>query len=358
MPSEAGVLAARALAAAAAGILDVQEDRVGLAHPGTRTLLALSAEHPTEEPLSAWLDRLEPTDRPAVEAAIASALAAPGDPCRLEFRLAGASAVASSAVPGPEGRARLGPPVGAARWLLASGRAEPAAGDAAPRLILLLLDVSSLRAAAERKELLLREADHRARNALSAVQAVLRLSRAEDPERFVEAVQGRVAAMVRAHGLLAAEGWRAGAGTDLTAVLTTEFAPWLGGAEAVAARVSFRGSPVALAASAVQPIAMLLHELATNAVKHGALSVPEGQVEVAWEVGPDSWLSLYWSERGGPPIQCIPARRGFGSTLIASLARGQLGGQARLFWERTGLRCEVLLPPACVAIIEADGGVT
>jgi two-component sensor histidine kinase len=91
---------------------------------------------------------------------------------------------------------------------------------------------------------------------------------------------------------------------------------------------------------------MALHELATNAVKHGGLSAPGGSVSVSWrlEGGPGGTLRLRWAERGGPPVAGAPARRGFGSRVLDATIRGQLGGEAALSWEASGLVCDAEVP--------------
>jgi two-component sensor histidine kinase len=103
---------------------------------------------------------------------------------------------------------------------------------------------------------------------------------------------------------------------------------------------------------------MVLHELATNAAKHGALSVPAGSVAVTWRVGQrageDRLLHLRWAESGGPAIGGAPARRGFGSRVIEATARGQLGGSVERRWEASGLVCEIVVPLARVVAGSGD----
>lgn len=191
-------------------------------------------------------------------------------------------------------------------------------------------------AAEERQALLAREIDHRAKNALAVMQSVLRLTRADDQKSYVKAVEGRIAALSRAHGLLAKERWD---GADLWQTVGEELAAYCG-----EGRVSLSGPPLRLAAEAVQPVSMVLHELATNAIKHGALSDADGRLALSWDRDPATGdLRLVWEERGGPPIQGAPDRKGFGSALIAATVRGQLGGRLSLDWARTGLRCEMTI---------------
>ena len=209
-----------------------------------------------------------------------------------------------------------------------------------------------------RRALLMREVDHRAKNALAVVQSVVRLTTADEPRAFAAAVQARVAALARAHSLLAERGWT---GVDLRAVVERELAPYAsargGGAPACRAAVSLDGAAFPLAAAAVQPVTMVLHELATNAAKHGALSAPGGAVEVRWHAGrragEDGLLRLRWTETGGPPVFAVPARRGFGSRVVEATVRGQLGGAVERRWERTGLVVEVAVPLARL-VADAD----
>jgi two-component sensor histidine kinase len=205
----------------------------------------------------------------------------------------------------------------------------------------------ALRADGARKALLMREVDHRAKNVLAVVQAVLRLSPRDEPRAFVAAVEARIAALGRTQSLLAKGGW---SGADLRVVVEQEVAPYIqhqGHAPRLAS-VVIDGPAVALAAAAVQPFAMVLHELATNAAKHGALSTSGGTVEIRWSlgrrVGEDGLLHLRWAESGGPPITTTPSGRGFGSRVIEATVRGQLGGSVVRRWERTGLICEVTVP--------------
>ncbi|MBL6458402.1 PAS domain S-box protein [Belnapia sp. T6] len=199
-------------------------------------------------------------------------------------------------------------------------------------------DVTERRASEERQRLLMREVDHRAKNALAVVQTVLRLTRADDMPSFVKAIEGRVAALARAQTLLAEQRWH---GADLRALLLGELAPFLAGQ-----RADLAGPRVFLPAAMAQPMAMAVHELATNALKHGALSVPEGRIAVAWSLtgGSPGVLRLRWSEAGGPPVEGTPMRRGFGSRVLEGTVRDQLGGAVALRWERTGLLCEFEVP--------------
>jgi two-component sensor histidine kinase len=115
--------------------------------------------------------------------------------------------------------------------------------------------------------------------------------------------------------------------------------------------VTIAGVQLALGLAAAQPLAMAIHELATNAAKYGALSVAQGRVAVEWSWATDGRLVLRWSETGGPPVR-EPARTGFGSELIELLTR-QLGGEVAFDWRAQGLLCEFHLPASTLAPVQA-----
>ncbi|MFC7334277.1 PAS domain-containing sensor histidine kinase [Rhodocista pekingensis] len=205
--------------------------------------------------------------------------------------------------------------------------------DAAGRVIGLIgtsVDVSDRKREEARQTLLMREVDHRAKNALAVVSSVVRLTRQDTVEGFIDALDGRVAALARAHSLLAQERWTGG---DLGTLAAAELAAY-----GDAALLS--GPRVVLVPDAVQPTAMVLHELVTNAAKHGALSVPGGHVSLVWIRRPEGGLWLDWREEGGPPVPGPPSRRGFGSEVLRATA-AQLGGPVEFHWEPAGLRCRL-----------------
>ncbi|GGC55705.1 hypothetical protein GCM10011504_37570 [Siccirubricoccus deserti] len=206
-------------------------------------------------------------------------------------------------------------------------------------------DVTERKHTEEQRLLLAREVDHRAKNALAVVQALLRLTpvREEETRRFAATVADRVAAVARAHGLLSRKRW---VGAELRALIEEELAPY---AMDTPGRVRLAGPPVRLTVNAALSVSMVLHELATNATKHGAFSAPGGQVDVAWARDPvDGELRLDWREIGGPPIAAPPPSSdrnggGFGSRLIARTVR-QLSGSIEFTWDPVGLHCTLRLP--------------
>jgi PAS domain S-box-containing protein len=197
-----------------------------------------------------------------------------------------------------------------------------------------LLDITDRRRDEERERVLAREVDHRARNLLAVVRSLVRLSLrggGRDVATIVASLEGRIAALTRAHTLLSRERWQ---GADLGNVASGEL-----GAVAGARRYAIAGPRVRLRPEAVQPVAVVLHELATNALRHGALSRPGGTLRLTWSApAPD--LVLEWEEEGGPAIEAEPPR-GLGLDLVVATAPAQLEGEAALDWQPGGLRCRL-----------------
>jgi len=187
----------------------------------------------------------------------------------------------------------------------------------------------------EARTLLMREVDHRARNALAIVQSIVRLTTADTLEAYREVLDGRVAALARAQTSLAARRWE---GAWLSEVVEAELASL-----AEPSRYTATGPRVLLPAEHVQSVSMVIHELATNASKYGSLSVPDGQLTVSWAREEDGRVRINWSEDGVEAVQA-PLKQGFGSHLISQLAR-QLGGEVQYDWRPAGLRAEFDLKP-------------
>jgi PAS domain S-box-containing protein len=261
-------------------------------------------------------------DRASVKAALAEARR--GGELQREFRI-------------------IRPCDGGLRWLdwrAAAWRNGAAPGD---RMEGVAADITTRKDAEQRQLVLTREVHHRAKNALAVAQAAMRLTRADSKEEFTRAVEGRVAALARAHTLLSEGDW---SGADLRPLVAGELAPFLAPGPG-GTRATIEGPEVTLAAGAAQPLAMALHELATNAIKHGALSRPGGRLTVEWRVeAAGTWLCLDWREEGGPAVAPpAPGRRcGFGSRVLEATIRAQLGGSILQDWRAEGLRCRIRLP--------------
>jgi len=198
----------------------------------------------------------------------------------------------------------------------------------------MLIDITDQKADEARLKLLMREVDHRANNLLAVVQATVRLTEADTVEGFKTAVEGRIRALGRAHGLLARSQWT---GVDLAQLLRDELA---GFDETDGDRVTIAGPTVQMAPATAQSIAVALHELATNAARHGALSVPQGTVDVRWRIAGDGRLHLTWTESGGPAVSG-PTHRGFGSVMIQNTVLRDLRGEVRFDWRPEGLVCAI-----------------
>jgi PAS domain S-box-containing protein len=198
-------------------------------------------------------------------------------------------------------------------------------------------DESSTRLAREMaitEKALLKEVDHRSMNALALVESILKLTKANRIEDYSSAVQGRVAAIASAHRLLSERNW---AGADLIDLLQCELG---------SAGIKIVGPKVRLAPHIVQPLALILHELRTNAQMHGALSTPDGHVSLHWRTD-DMFLWLSWAEEGKSMTQPI-LHPGLGLRIIANVVQAQLAGQVDLAPHDDGLRADVKIP-LCVS---------
>ncbi|HEX6860777.1 MAG TPA: PAS domain-containing protein [Caulobacteraceae bacterium] len=230
---------------------------------------------------------------------------------------------------------------GTARWMQL--RAEiMRTEDGEPRHILgVLLDITERKEAEERLKLLAREVDHRANNLLAVVQATAKLSSADSVDGLKSVIEGRIAALAHAHNLLAGSRW---VSADLRRLVEEELKPYLTGEDG---KVAVSGPGVALRADAAQSLAMVIHELATNAVKYGALNSPAGALAVDWWLGEGGDLFFNWRESGAKGVQ-PPTRRGFGVGMVDRAMR-QLKGQAVYDWRDDGVICRLELPADRIA---------
>jgi PAS domain S-box-containing protein len=181
---------------------------------------------------------------------------------------------------------------------------------------------------------LAREAEHRAKNVLSVVQACVQLSQADTPEELKRVIAGRVQALASVVSLFAETRW---AGAELRTLVAEELSPYcLHGA----ALRRLDGPKLMLEPNAAQAIAITLHELATNAAKYGALLVSDGHVDVEWSRTEADQIALRWTETGGPSV-APPVREGFGTQLMNAMIRRQLEGEIGFDWRVEGLACEI-----------------
>ncbi|PWS36748.1 hypothetical protein DFH01_16595 [Falsiroseomonas bella] len=199
--------------------------------------------------------------------------------------------------------------------------------------------------ARQRQDLLLAELDHRVKNTLANIQALVRHSsrNAGSVGGFVTDLHGRLRAMAKAHSLLSRSRWE---GAGLRSLVEEELHPHLG-AEGGMPRIGIVGPDIRLRPKAALAVSLALHELATNAVKHGALSVPAGRVQVSWRVA-EGKLLLEWRESGGPPV-AAPGHRGFGSMMIERSLAYEVGGTTKLDFRPEGILFHVEMPLRHVA---------
>ena len=194
----------------------------------------------------------------------------------------------------------------------------------------------AFRESADRLQLLVHEVDHRANNLMSVIQGLVSLSNAATADELKHVVEGRLQALAKAHKLMSETRW---SGADLERLVTEELAPYGLGSTS---RIKLAGGNVALSAAAAQGMALALHELATNAVKYGALSNATGEVALSWSQDAHL-LTLRWSERGGPAVEA-PQRRGTGLKVLERAFQGAAGGRTLMQWTPEGLDCLLEVP--------------
>jgi PAS domain S-box-containing protein len=231
---------------------------------------------------------------------------------------------------------RIRRPDGGIRWCLGTAASTGDSADNVFRVSGVTIDITDRKEAEERQSLLAREVDHRAKNALAVVHAIVCLTRADNMKQYVAAVEGRIQALARVHSLLSESRWR---GANITRLIQEELAPFR---TRNFDRIKISGRNLSLESSNAQALALALHELATNAAKYGALSVPAGGVDVEWELEGGN-LVLSWTEHGGPPVE-HSASGGFGIRVVRASVESQLGGTVVFDWRRDGLRCSIRIP--------------
>ncbi len=252
-------------------------------------------------------------------------------------RLLGDIIPKSAAIIGYEVKADF-PAIGR-RTMLVSARRLVHPDNSSTSILILFEDVTDKRRVEAEKDILLAETRHRMKNLLAIVRALATQTTVEGQsgEEYRDAFMGRFEAVMRAEDLALT----GSAKDDLSALVEQA----LGLADPERCRVD-PGPPIRLKRSQVVPISLILHELVTNALKYGALSMPSGVAHLTWSVAPEggrSVLHLTWHEEDGPPV-VPPSHSGFGSKLIKYSAEQGLGGTAELKYEPTGLRVHVTAP--------------
>jgi len=239
-------------------------------------------------------------------------------------------------------------PDGQELWLEETASGEFDASGRCVRLKGLRRDISERKRAEEHQALLMAELDHRVKNVLSCVAAVVQRTRdaSGSMAEFIAAIQDRIQSMANTHALLSRGRWQS---ASLSELVSCELAPWRSAENVVA-----DGPEVFLAAEATQAIAMVLHELATNAAKYGALATKYGRLCVHWDYSPNgsssAALLLAWRESGVPSVT-PPTKRGYGTGVIEELIPYELDGSVDLAFTDDGVRCKIEIPGKWI-----DGG--
>jgi len=244
--------------------------------------------------------------------------------------------VASGETESYQAEFRIVRPNGELRWCIGIAARSDASNKLA-RVSGVTIDITERKEAEERQAILAREVDHRARNALAVVASIIRLTKASSIEHYMSAVEGRLGALARAHGLLSEFRWQ---GADLKRLVEDELAPYRTGD---ADKIIAAGPDVILQPASAQTLALAIHELATNAAKYGALSSSTGTIRLRWELNNDG-LRLLWEESGGPRV-AAPSTLGYGTRVVTASVEGQLDGRAEFEWRSEGLRCVMSIPP-------------
>ncbi|NEU14993.1 PAS domain-containing protein [Methylobacterium sp. BTF04] len=245
---------------------------------------------------------------------------------------------------------RITYPNGAVHWIHARGHASYQA-DGTPKIIAgISLDITDRKKAEDHRDLLAKELAHRVKNTLATVQFIIRqtLQRSTSLEEAEVMLDARIMALAAAHDVLLRDTWE---GATLSEVVGVALRPF--GVEQEG-RFTFRGPVLHLASRVALAFAMALHELATNAVKYGALSTEAGRVELTWDildgVGSDR-LRFRWQETDGPRVS-PPTRTGFGSRMIERALAVEIGGTAEIAYHPAGILFTAVAP---LPAISADG---
>jgi PAS domain S-box-containing protein len=201
-------------------------------------------------------------------------------------------------------------------------------------------DITNRARNAERQAILMAELDHRVKNVLARVAMLAASTRkaSTSTDKYVRSLSGRIHSMAAAHSMLSQSGWK---NVELGALVRNQLAPY-----ATGSNVRIKGENIILGAAETEAVAMVLHELVTNAAKYGSLSVPDGRVCITWErvnLGAGTKLLFEWRELGGPPVH-PEAPSGYGTSLIRSLIPHELGGKVDLTFTPDGVSCKIEIP--------------
>ncbi len=236
----------------------------------------------------------------------------------------------------------FGPAGAGQRCLLLNARRLVRDGGREDLILLAIEDITERKHLAAHQEMLIGELNHRVKNVLATAQAIMTqtLRQSTSLDDFSRAYVGRLHALARAHNLLVEKEW---VGADIGQIVGEILAPYRA---QDGRRILSEGPAISVRPQVGVALMMILHELATNAMKYGALSVPAGALSVTWHKsgeGPAERCHVRWRESGGPKVGA-PSRQGFGTKLIERSTAHELGGEARMEYREEGLRCELIFP--------------
>jgi PAS domain S-box-containing protein len=236
---------------------------------------------------------------------------------------------------------------GGTRWVRSNGKVRfiyEAGASRAVSLSGVVGDITQHHASEEAQQLLTRELTHRVKNLFAIANGMVSMTArtAKDPKEMANALRGRLSALSRAHELaqpLSMFNHGAGPEVGLSQLIDAVIAPYKQADD----RVTISGPDVRVGSNTTTSLALVLHELATNAAKYGCLSNSDGRLAIEWTVSQDS-VNVLWIETGGPSIEAHPTFEGFGSQLAQRSVAGQLGGSLTREWLAEGLRVHMIMP--------------
>jgi PAS domain S-box-containing protein len=296
---------------------------------GARALLNLAPDGLSSISMDEALNRVHPDDRIPVKDCLSTAIDPRSDGrYEIEYRV-----ILSD---------------GSTRWLRCNGRVHfVGERDAmrAEKVSGVIGDITEQRAAEEARQLLTRELTHRVKNLFAIANGMVSMTArtAKDPREMANALRGRLSALARAHELvqpIPVAGHQGGSEVELKKLIEAVLEPYQ---QAGSTRVSIKGPDVRVGSNTTTSLALVLHELATNAAKYGCLSNAGGQLLIHWQLAGDD-VDLHWTETGGPPIKETPSFEGFGSQLSQRSIAGQLGGSLIREWRSEGLSVHMSMP--------------
>lgn len=222
----------------------------------------------------------------------------------------------------------------------------------AQRTVSIMVDITERKRTEEHIRFLMREISHRSKNLLSVIQAIAgqTVRTAGTVEEFEARFNQRLYGLAASHDILVDQGWR---GAPLADLVRLQLAPFV---EADSARLDIEGPGVIVTAQAAQALGLAFHELATNAVKYGALSAKAGKVKVAWRFDDDDAqrpLRLAWVEESGPAV-AAPSRKGFGHVVLEHIVASSVDGQVTMDFAPNGLRWTVVIPRVNLVTVNND----